>query len=156
MFPHMMNHRMHGFRKGMLQHMVLKSLADKPKHGYEIMQSLGEEFEGSYQPSPGTLYPILQMLEEEGYVTGKDDEGKRTYSITPEGSEYLKASEERFRTLIENRKAFFGERRALSRELRNLGSLVMTNYHDMSPEKSERIAQIIKEARRKIDDIISE
>ncbi len=156
MFPHMKNHRMHGFGKGMLQHVVLKSLADKPKHGYEIMQSLGEEFSGSYQPSPGALYPILQMLEEEGYVTGRDEEGKRIYSITSEGSEYVKASEERFKVLIEKRKAFFGERRSLNRELRNLGSLVMTNYRDMSAEKAERIAQIIKEARRKIDDVISE
>jgi DNA-binding PadR family transcriptional regulator len=156
MFPHIRNRRMHGFRKGMLQHMVLKSLADKPKHGYEIMQSLGEEFQGAYQPSPGALYPILQMLEEEGYVAGKDEEGKRIYSITPEGSEYLKASEEKFKALIDKRKAFFDERKGLNRELRNLGSLVMTNYRDMTPEKAERIAQIIKEARRKIDDIISE
>jgi DNA-binding PadR family transcriptional regulator len=147
---------MHGSRKGMLQYLVLRSLGEKPKHGYEIMQNLGEEFGGFYRPSPGATYPILQALEEEGYVTGKDEEGKKVYSITSKGSDYLKAGEERFKAMIEKRKAFFGERKGLNRELRNLASLIMTNYRDLSPEKSEKIAQIIKEARRKADDIISE
>jgi DNA-binding PadR family transcriptional regulator len=147
---------MHGFRRGALQHMVLKSLAEKPKHGYEIMDSLSQEFAGFYRPSSGSTYPILQMLEKEEYVTGKDEEGKRIYSITPKGTEYLKESEERFKTLIEKKKAFFLERESLDRELRNLTSLIMTNYRDISSEKAEEIAQIIKEARRKIDDTISE
>lgn len=136
--------------------MILRSLSEKPMHGYEIMAKLGEEFGGFYRPSPGAIYPILQILEDQGYITGEEKEGKRTYSITPKGTEYLKEGEEKFKAIIEKRKSFIRERRGLNRELRNLASLIMTNYHDLAQDKADKIAQILKEARRKIDDIISE
>jgi len=125
-------------------------------HGYEIMRSLGEEFGGFYRPSAGAIYPILQALEDEGYIKGEEQEDKRIYSITPKGTEFLRKSEEKFKAIIEKRKAFFRERKGLNRELRNLAGLIMTNYHDLTPEKADKIAQIMKETRRKIDDIISE
>lgn len=147
--------RFTAFRKGVLQYLILKTLSEKPMHGYEIMRSMSEDFGGFYRPSAGATYPILQNLEDEGYITGKDEDGKRVYSIEPKGSQYLKENEEKFKVMIEKRKSFFDERKELNRELRNLGSLVMTNYHDLTTEKSKEIAQIIKDARRKIDDMIS-
>ena len=153
MFP---RRRFAGFRRGALQYLILKSLSEKPKHGYEIMRSLSEEFGGFYRPSAGAIYPILQTLEDEGYIKGEEQEDKRVYLITPKGIGFLENSEEKFKAVIEKRKTFFIERRGLNRELRNLASLIMTNYRDLTPEKAERIAQIIKETRRKIDDIISE
>ena len=59
-------------------------------HGYEVMQALEEESCGWYRASPGSVYPTLQMLEDEGYVRGRDEEGKKVYEITGEGREYLK------------------------------------------------------------------
>ena len=153
MFP---RGRFVAFRKGVLQYLILKTLSEKPMHGYEIMRSLSEEFGGFYRPSAGAVYPILQMLEDEEYITGREEEGKRIYSITSKGTEYLKKREEKFKTAIEKRKAFFRERKGLNRELRNLTSLITTNYRDLTPEKADRIAQLIKETRRKIDDVISE
>jgi DNA-binding PadR family transcriptional regulator len=153
MFPH---GRPPAFRRGILQYLILRSLSEKPMHGYEMMRSLGEEFGGFYRPSAGAIYPILQALEDEGYIRGEEQEDKRIYSITPKGTEFLRKSEEKFKAIIEKRKAFFGERRGLNRELRNLAGLIMTNYHDLTPEKADKIAQIMKETRRKIDDIISE
>jgi len=147
--------RFTAFRKGVLQYLILNTLIEKPMHGYEIMRSMSEDFGGFYRPSAGATYPILQNLEDEGYIIGKDEDGKRVYSIAPKGSQYLKENEEKFKAMIDKRKSFFDERKELNRELRNLGSLVMTNYHDLTPEKSKEIAQIIKDARRKIDDIIS-
>ena len=147
---------MAAFRKGGLQYLILQALAEKPMHGYDIIRSLSEEFGGFYQPSAGAIYPTLQTLEDQEYVKGEEKEGKRTYSITEKGKEHLKESVEKYKAMIEKRKALFGERRSLNRELRNLASLVMTNYRDLTPEKADRIAQILKEARRKIDDIISE
>jgi len=153
LFPHI---RFGAFRKGVLRHLILQALSEKPMHGYEIMRSMGEEFGGFYRPSAGAIYPILQDLEDEGYIKGEEQEDKRIYSITPKGTEFLKKGEEKFRAMIEKRKAFFGERKGLNRELRNLASLIMTNYHDLTPEKADKVAQVIKETRRKIDDIISE
>jgi len=153
MFPH---GRPPAFRRGILQYLILRALSEKPMHGYEIMRSLGEEFGGFYRPSAGAIYPVLQTLEDEGYIKGEEQEEKRIYSITPKGTEFMRKSEEKFKAIIEKRKAFFGERKGLNRELRNLASLIMTNYHDLTSEKADKIAQIMKETRRKIDDIVSE
>ncbi len=148
--------RFRAFRKGVLRYLILRSLSQKPMHGYEIMSNLSDEFGGFYRPSAGATYPILQTLEEEGYITGKDEEGRRVYSITQEGTAFLKTAEGKFREITERRKEFLQERKALNRELRNLANLIMTNYRDLTPEKADRISQIIKESRRKIDDVISE
>jgi DNA-binding PadR family transcriptional regulator len=58
-------------------------------HGYEIIGELSERTEGLWRPSPGSIYPTLQLLEDEGLVTAQSDEsgGKRRYSLTPEGQQ---------------------------------------------------------------------
>jgi len=153
MFP---RRRLAIFRRGVLRFWVLKSLSEKPMHGYEVMKNLGEEFGGLYRPSAGSIYPTIQELEDDGYVIGEEKEGKKVYSITPKGMDLMKRDEEKFKAIIEERKSFLSERRGLNRELRNLTSLIMTNYRDLKTEKADEIAQILKEARRKISDIIFE
>ena len=61
-----------------------------------------------------------------------------------------------FKETIESRKAFIEERKGLNRELRNLASLIMTNYHDLTSEKAEKIREILQEARKKISDVVFE
>ena len=58
-------------------------------HGYEVMKALEERTRGCYKPSPGTVYPTLQWLEDEGLVTGRDVEGKKVYEITDAGRAFL-------------------------------------------------------------------
>ena len=77
------------FRRGDLKYAILGLLADKPVHGYEIIRTLEAESGGCYSPSPGSIYPTLQMLEDQGYVVSEQEEGKRVYQITDEGREYL-------------------------------------------------------------------
>lgn len=139
-----------------MRYLLLKALDEKSMHGYEIMKVLGEEFGGFYQPSTGAIYPMLQTLQEQGYVTGEEKEGKKVYSITPKGKELLKESEDRFKVIVEKRKTFLEERKGLNRELRNFASLIRTNYRDLTPEKAEKIRQILQEARRRITDVVFE
>ncbi len=68
----------------------------------------------------------------------------------------MKRNEEKFKAIIEERKSFFSERNGFNRELRNLMNLIMTNYRDLKREKADKIAHILKEARRKISDTIFE
>ena len=63
-------------------------------HGYEVMKALEKESGGYYRPSPGSVYPTLQMLEDEGYVTAEEGDGKKVYSITEEGRTYLDENED--------------------------------------------------------------
>lgn len=77
------------FRRGDLKYMVLGLLEEKSMHGYEVMQRLEEESGGYYSASPGSVYPVLQMLEDQGYVRSQQVEGKRVYHITEGGRAFL-------------------------------------------------------------------
>ena len=144
------------FRKGVRRYLILQSLSEKPRHGYEIMKSLGEEFGGLHSPSAGLIYPTLQALEDDGYVTSEEQDGKRVYSITPEGRAFMTEGEDRVKAIIEKRRSFLTERRPLNRELRNLASLITTNYRDLTKEQADAITRILKDTRRRINDIIFE
>ncbi len=70
------------FESGDMKYVILKLVKDKPRHGYEVMKELEDQMHGCYSPSPGTVYPTLQWLEDEGLVVAKDVEGKKVYEIT--------------------------------------------------------------------------
>jgi len=72
-----------------MKYVILKLLKEKPRHGYEVMKELEERMRGCYSPSPGTVYPTLQWLEDSGLVSGKDVDGKKVYEITDQGRAFL-------------------------------------------------------------------
>jgi DNA-binding PadR family transcriptional regulator len=72
-----------------MKYVILKLLRDKPRHGYEVMKELEERMHGCYTPSPGTVYPTLQWLEDEGLVKASDVDGKKVYEITDAGRKFL-------------------------------------------------------------------
>jgi DNA-binding PadR family transcriptional regulator len=77
------------FESGEVKFVILRLLKEKPSHGYELIKALEEKLAGCYSPSPGTVYPTLQMLEDQGYVRAVEENGKRVYHITPEGEAFL-------------------------------------------------------------------
>jgi DNA-binding PadR family transcriptional regulator len=79
------------FRHGSLRLYLLKLLDEAPRHGYEVIRLLQDRFLGVYAPSPGTIYPRLARLEEEGLVTHDETDGKKVYRITDRGREELNA-----------------------------------------------------------------
>jgi DNA-binding PadR family transcriptional regulator len=77
------------FRHGGLRLYLLKLLDEAPRHGYDVIRLLQDKFLGVYSPSPGTIYPRLARLEEEGLVTHEVIDGKKVYKITDAGREEL-------------------------------------------------------------------
>jgi len=77
------------FGSGDMKYVILKLLRDKPRHGYEVMKELEERMHGCYSPSPGTVYPTLQWLEDEGLVKVQEVDGKKVYEITDQGRAFL-------------------------------------------------------------------
>src|SRR3712207_2105915 len=77
------------FEKGYLKYVILDLLKDKPSHGYEVIRALEERFRGFYSPSPGSVYPTLQLLEDLGYVSATQRDSKKVYEITDEGRKFL-------------------------------------------------------------------
>jgi DNA-binding PadR family transcriptional regulator len=80
------------FESGDMKYVILKLLKEKPMHGYEVMKALEEQTRGCYKPSPGTVYPTLQWLEDEGLVRGEEQDGKKVYSITDQGVAFLETN----------------------------------------------------------------
>jgi DNA-binding PadR family transcriptional regulator len=72
-------------RRGDVRAAILALLAEKPRHGYEIIGEIGERSGGFWKPSPGSVYPTLQLLADEGLVTMQEDGGKRLFELTDTG-----------------------------------------------------------------------
>lgn len=82
------------FDHGDLKLVILRLIADKPRHGYELIKEIEEQAGGAYSPSPGVVYPTLTWLEEMAFVTAADAAGgRKLYSITPEGEAHLRTNE---------------------------------------------------------------
>jgi DNA-binding PadR family transcriptional regulator len=81
------------FAHGDLKLVILQLIAEKPRHGYEIIKAIEERVGGAYSPSPGVIYPSLTLLEELGYVTvSAGDGGKKLHAITGQGEAFLAAN----------------------------------------------------------------
>src|SRR6478735_8407355 len=74
-------------RRGDVRAAALALLTERPMHGYEMIQELEERTDGMWRPSPGAVYPALQLLEDQGLVTADTDGGKRLFALTDAGRE---------------------------------------------------------------------
>jgi DNA-binding PadR family transcriptional regulator len=72
-------------RRGEVRPLILAALTRKPMHGYEVIQELERESGGRWRPSAGSVYPTLQQLADEGLVTSREEDGRRTYELTDAG-----------------------------------------------------------------------
>src|SRR6478609_6151934 len=72
-------------RRGDIRTAVLAALTEGPGHGYDVMQNLEDKSGGAWRPSPGSIYPTLQLLEDEGLVRSTERDGKRVFEITEAG-----------------------------------------------------------------------
>jgi len=92
--------RLHSAPKGLLRHYILHRIAQRPVHGYEVIQDIGSRTEGAWRPGAGSLYPILKKLESEGLIETeagpREEATRRVYHITPKGVQSLAESKEMF------------------------------------------------------------
>jgi DNA-binding PadR family transcriptional regulator len=82
---HGRGHRRGRMRRGNVRAAILALLAERPMHGYEMIQELIDRTQGVWRPSPGSVYPALQLLEDEGLIASEQTEGKRLFSLTDAG-----------------------------------------------------------------------
>jgi len=80
-------------RRGDVRAAILALLTERPMHGYEIIGELEQRTEGAWRPSPGSVYPTLQMLEEEGLLVAEESDGKRRFGLTDTGKAEAEAHE---------------------------------------------------------------
>ena len=145
------------FGAGDMKYVILELLRDKPRHGYEVMKELEERMHGCYSPSPGTIYPTLQWLEDEGFVVARDVEGKKVYEITDTGRAFLDEHkdivEEIFDRVTETVERTVGG--SMAEVNRALGQLVKAVYRTGWKAESDAarkgVAEILAKATTEID-----
>lgn len=149
------------FQKGDLKYVILDLLKDKPRHGYEIIRELEELSHGLYTPSPGAVYPTLQMLEEMGYATATERDGKKIYTITEEGLKFLderKDSADEVRSQMKHKWSFknIGRMAMMMKEYHALENLLGQGLRSLDADKMQRIRQILISASKEIETILEE
>ncbi|MFI6741305.1 helix-turn-helix transcriptional regulator [Nonomuraea sp. NPDC050451] len=125
------------FGHGRLRLYLLKLLEESPRHGYEVIRLLQDRFLGVYSPSPGTIYPRLARLEEEGLVTHEVVEGKKVFSITDKGREELNARLDELDDLEQE----------ISASVRDIAREVKEDVRDTVKSLREELTRMAKDVR---------
>ena len=147
------------FEQGDLKYVILRLLAEKPRHGYEIIKELEERFGGAYAPSPGTVYPTLTMLEDLGFARAMPEEGgRKIYEITDAGRKHLEEHSATVDDIFERIARFVeGFFDAPMSDLKGaMGSLGRATFHAASRAPNdrariERLSAILRKAAAEIE-----
>ena len=140
--------------RGDVRAAVLAILAEKPMHGYQIMAEIEERSGGAWKPSPGSVYPTLQLLADEGLIRAEESNGRKTYSLTEEGRLVADASTETKAPWEESR----GNSRhgALPKAGIDLAQAVAQVGRTAKPAQVDEAVAVLEEARRKLYSILAQ
>jgi DNA-binding PadR family transcriptional regulator len=148
------------FESGEVKYVILRLLQEKPRHGYEIMKELEERMGGWYTPSPGTVYPTLQLLEDQGHVRAVETEGKKVYHITPEGEAFLHEHREFTDDIFDRVRDMVGGFASggmgeLNAAFARLAGQAYRNAWRLGPESPvlTRMAEVLRKAAAEIEEI---
>jgi DNA-binding PadR family transcriptional regulator len=142
-------------KRGDVRAAILKLLAERPMHGYEMIQEIAERTQNLWRPSPGSVYPTLQLLVDEGLLVARESEGsKKLFELTDNG----RAAAEKIETppweeIADGVEPGHVNLRSAVAQL--MGAVAQSAY-TTSPEQQERIVDIVNNARREIYGILGE
>jgi DNA-binding PadR family transcriptional regulator len=147
------------FEGGELKLVLLKLIADEPRHGYELIKAVEEMTDGDYAPSPGIVYPTLTMLEDMGFIAArKSKDSKKIYEATEEGQAHLEENDEEVDDLIERLEGHghsrrHGQRPEIGRAIGNLMTALSNRVaNDVWNEALlEEVIDILDEAAQRIE-----
>jgi len=146
------------FGHGDLKLVLLALIAEQPRHGYELIRTIEDMFDGTYAPSPGAVYPTLTLLEEMGHARVDDDGGRKRYVITDDGRAFLDANREAVEAVMGRMQATakaMSRRRApmlLRRAMHDLRHALMERRGHWDAGEAERIRAILAQAAARIRD----
>jgi DNA-binding PadR family transcriptional regulator len=142
-------------RRGDVRAAILKLLAERPMHGYEMIQEIAERTQNLWRPSPGSVYPTLQLLVDEGLLVARESEGsKKLFELTDEG----RAAAEKIETppweeIADGVEPGHVNLRSAVAQL--MGAVAQSAY-TANEEQQDRIVDIVNNARREIYGILGE
>lgn len=150
------------FGSGELRLVLLRLIADEPRHGYELIKAVGELTGETYEPSPGAVYPTLSLLDDEGSIkeskSGKGDEARKAFKATDSGLKELEERTAEVDAVMERLSAMSGreERTRAPEMFRAMGNLAGVLKHKyrgggFNEKDLEQIVDIIDEAAKRIE-----
>lgn len=144
-------------RRGDVRAAALSLLAEEPRNGYQIIQEIGARTDGVWRPSPGSVYPALQQLEDEGLIRPEADEsGRKTFVLTTEGEGYVASHAEELRASWD---AVTGSVDETGMELRQLVRQVLVAVMQVgqagSASQVEQAARVLTDTRRALYRILA-
>lgn len=142
-----------------LRLLLLRLIADEPRHGYDLIRAMEEISHGAYAPSPGVVYPTLTMLQDMGLIEEAKSEGARKpFAVTEDGEAHLTEHEEEVDALLVRLKELGSDNRKAGGApiKRSVASLLSALWHrvtreDADDEVMHKIAAILDEAAQKIE-----
>jgi len=140
--------------RGDVRAAVLALLAEKPMHGYQIIQEIEERSGGAWKPSPGSVYPTLQLLADEGVISAEESNGRKTYSLTDEGRKAAEASAAQSAPWESQNGRSRGS--ALPKAGVDLAHAVAQVGRSGSAEQVKQAVAVLDEARRKVYAILAQ
>jgi len=143
-----------GVRRGDFRYLVLTALAEKPMHGYALIQEISKTY---LRPvSAGIVYPTLQELGDMGLVASEEKEGKKVYTLTPEGKKHLDENSETVERLKTGREhADAVGRFGLMKELRDMQAMTLMG-EALDDEKMKKIQEILADAKKRMAAVVFE
>jgi DNA-binding PadR family transcriptional regulator len=151
--PHFFRHRRR-MRRGDVRAAILLLLEEEPRNGYQVMQELEQRSEGAWRPSPGSVYPALQLLADEGLIRGESREGGTIYELTDAGRAHLDEHRERFGTPWEQAEVPEGVR-DLGRLLGEVAMATRQVMHTGNVAHAKAAAEVLADTRRKLYGILA-
>jgi DNA-binding PadR family transcriptional regulator len=143
-------------RRGDVRAAVLALLAERPMHGYEMIKEIEERTQGAWTPSAGSIYPTLQLLEDEGLIRGEKSDGKRRFSLTETGDAEQKEKADEETPWDAIRADTAPEQIHLGDSLRKLNHAIGQVFHAADQTQQKRVRELLDETRRKIYAILAE
>jgi DNA-binding PadR family transcriptional regulator len=147
--------------RGVVRYLILDAIMQQPRHGYEIIQAIEERSAGTYRPSPGVVYPTLQMLEELGHTRVEEHDARKVYAITPEGKRDLGEHVEEVREFYENAgegswEDFADDLRDLTRRVARMFKAIGRSARRgrLTPSAMKKLRVVLDEAIAKIEAIV--
>lgn len=135
---------------------ILIELAEAPMHGYQLIQAIQDRTHGAWTPTPGAVYPTLQLLTDEGLATAALDGERKVYTLTDAGKEAAAALASDDEPTSRGRRGWDSERAALPKAGAKLAQAIGQVVTIGSKDQQERAAAIVDEARKKLYAILAE
>jgi len=142
--------------RGDVRAAILALLREGPRNGYQIMSEIEERSGGGWRPSPGAVYPALQLLADEGLIEGAESGGRRTFSLTDAGRRHVEDNPEVARPAWESMaRGEPGEMPGLFAQAARLGGSIVQMAHAGTPEQIRAAEQLLEQARSRMYQILA-